>query len=347
MDDVTLRIGYKASAEQFAPRELVELAVAAEQHGLDSVTISDHFQPWRHDGGHAPFSMAFLAAAGERTERVLLGTSVLTPTFRYNPAVIAQAFATLGCLYPDRIMLGVGTGEALNEVAVSAVQWPEFKERFARLRESVALIRQLWRGQRVTFDGQYYQTHDASIYDRPEYEVPIYIAAGGPVVAKYAGRAGDGFICTSGKGMELYTDKLLPAVAEGAQVAGRDSAAVDRMIEIKLSYDRDPALALENTRFWGPLALTAEQKHGLHDPIAMSAAADALPIEQIASRWIVASDTDTALAAITPYVEAGLNHLVFHGPGGDQRRFLDQFATDVLPGLRQLAGSAPSGPVRS
>lgn len=344
---MTLRIGYKASAEQFAPRELVELAVAAERHGLDSVTISDHFQPWRHDGGHAPFSMAFLAAAGERTERVLLGTSVLTPTFRYNPAVIAQAFATLGCLYPDRIMLGVGTGEALNEVAVSAAAWPEFSERFARLRESVALIRQLWRGERVSFDGQYYQTRDASIYDRPEHEVPIYVAAGGPVVAKYAGRAGDGFICTSGKGMELYTDKLLPAVADGAQAAGRDSAAVDRMIEIKLSYDRDPALALENTRFWGPLALTAEQKHGLDDPIAMSAAADALPIEQIASRWIVASDPDTALVAITPYVEAGLNHLVFHGPGADQRRFLDQFATDVLPGLRQLAGSAPPAPVGS
>ncbi len=113
-----LKLGYKASAEQFAPpRELVELAVAAEAHGMDSATVSDHFQPWRHEGGHAPFSLAWMTAVGERTERMILGTSVMTPTFRYNPAVIAQAFATMGCLYPGRIFLGVGTGEALNEIA--------------------------------------------------------------------------------------------------------------------------------------------------------------------------------------------------------------------------------------
>ncbi len=141
---MTLRIGYKASAEQFAPRELLDYAVQAERVGLDSVMISDHFQPWRHHGGHAPFSLAWLAALGERTERVQIGTSVMTPTFRYNPAVVAQAFGTLGSLYPGRVMLGVGTGEALNEVVVGSVgddQWPEFKERFARLRESVSLMR--------------------------------------------------------------------------------------------------------------------------------------------------------------------------------------------------------------
>ena len=329
-----IKVGYKASAEQFGPRELVELAVLAERTGLDSVTVSDHFQPWRHQGGHAPFSIAWLGAVGERTSRVQLGTSVLTPTFRYNPAVVAQAFATLGCLYPGRVMLGVGTGEALNEVAVARLDWPEFKERFARLRESVRLMRALWGGERVTFDGDYYQTTDATVYDRPDGGVPVYIAAGGPVVARYAGRSGDGFICTSGKGMQLYTDKLLPAVDEGLAAAGRAPESIDRMIEIKLSYDRDPDLALENTRFWAPLALTAEQKHGLTDPGEMERAADELPIEQVASRWIMASDPDEAVAAIQPYLDAGLNHLVFHGPGQDQPRFLRQFGQDVLPRLR-------------
>ena len=329
-----IKVGYKASAEQFGPRELVELAVLAEQTGLDSVTVSDHFQPWRHEGGHAPFSLAWLAAVGERTSRVQLGTSVMTPTFRYNPAVVAQAFATLGCLYPGRIMLGVGTGEALNEIAVTRMDWPDFKERFARLREAIDLMRQLWDGERVTFDGQYYRTVDATIYDRPEGGVPVYVAAGGPVVARYAGRSADGFICTSGKGMELYTDKLLPAVAEGLDAAGRRPDSIDRMIEIKLSYDRDPARALENTRFWAPLSLTAEQKHGLHDPAEMERAADELPIEQVASRWIVASDPDEAVALIQPYLDAGLDHLVFHGPGQDQRRFLTQFGEDILPRLR-------------
>jgi coenzyme F420-dependent glucose-6-phosphate dehydrogenase len=333
---MSLKVGYKASAEQFAPRELVDYAVLAEQVGLDSVMVSDHFQPWRHRGGHAPFSLSWLAAVGERTSRVVLGTSVLTPTFRYNPAVVAQAFGTLGCLYPGRIILGIGTGEALNEVAVARIEWPQFPERSARMREAVELIRTLWREDRVTFEGRYYQTTDATVYDHPDDGVPIYIAAGGPVMAKYAGRAGDGFICTSGKGMDLYTEKLLPGLAEGAAAAGREVADIDRMIEIKLSYDPDPDLALENTRFWAPLSLTPEQKVGVENPVQMEKAADALPIEQVASRWIVASDPAAAIAQIRPYVEAGFNHLVFHGPGHDQERFLATFAEQVLPGLRAL-----------
>jgi len=332
---VTLKLGYKASAEQFDPRELVEIAVAAEVHGMESVAVSDHFQPWRHEGGHAPFSLAWMSAVGERTSTITIGTSVMTPTFRYNPAVLAQAFATMGCLYPGRIMLGVGTGEALNEIATGwRGEWPEFKERFARLRESVDLMRRLWSDDRVSFEGEYYSTVDASIYDRPETPIPVYIAAGGPLVARYAGRAGDGFICTSGKGMTLYTDELIPAVKEGAEKAGREFEAIDRMIEIKLSYDTSAETALENTRFWAPLALSKEQKHDITDPIEMERAADALPLETIASRWIVGSDPDEVAAKIGEYVDAGFNHLVFHAPGQDQRRFLDLFEKDLAPRLR-------------
>ncbi|MEP7333193.1 MAG: glucose-6-phosphate dehydrogenase (coenzyme-F420), partial [Terracoccus sp.] len=271
-----LKVGWKASAEQFGPRELVTYAVQAEHLGLDSVFISDHFQPWRHHDGHAPFAMSWLAAVGERTERVQLGTSVMTPTFRYNPAVVAQAFGTLGALNPGRVALGIGTGEALNEVAVGAAgsPWPEFKERFARLREAVTLMRELWTQERVTFEGDYYRTHDATIYDRPDQPVPIYVAAGGPLVARYAGRVGDGFICTSGKGRELYEDKLLPAVDEGLAKSERTRDDIDKMIEIKLSYDRDHDEAVRNCRFWAPLSLTAEQKHGVHDPVEMERLAD-------------------------------------------------------------------------
>ncbi|QGN57037.1 glucose-6-phosphate dehydrogenase (coenzyme-F420) [Nostocoides sp. HKS02] len=336
---MTLRIGYKASAEQFGPRELLDYAVQAEQVGLDSVMISDHFQPWRHHGGHAPFSLAWLAALGERTERVQLGTSVMTPTFRYNPAVMAQAFGTLGSLYPGRVMLGVGTGEALNEVVVGSVggdEWPEFKERFARLREAVSLMRALWTDERVTFEGEYYRTVDATVYDKPEQPVPVYVAAGGPLVARYAGRAGDGFICTSGKGEELYRDKLLPAVDEGLAKAGRDRDVLDRMIEIKLSWDPDRDQAVANCRFWAPLSLTAEQKHGTSDPLEMERLGDALPDEQVAQRWIVSDDPEEVVAAVKQYVDWGFTHLVFHGPGPDQSRFLTTFAERVLPGLREL-----------
>ncbi|WP_300677978.1 glucose-6-phosphate dehydrogenase (coenzyme-F420) [Nocardioides sp.] len=333
---MTLTIGYKASAEQFGPRDLLDFGVLAEKVGLDSVWVSDHFQPWRHVGGHAPAAMPWMGALAASTERVQIGTSVLTPTFRNNPAMVAQAFATLDGLAPGRIALGVGSGEALNEVAVLGdFEWPEFKERYARLREAVRLIRTLWSEERVTFDGEYYKTVDATVYDRPAQQIPIYIAAGGPQVAKYAGRAGDGFICTSGKGMELYTDKLLPALAEGRELSGRPGQP-DKMIEIKLSYAHSREEALENCRFWAPLSLTPEQKHSLQDPAAMAAAADALPIEQVAKRWIVATSVEEVLAEVTPYVDAGLNHLVFHAPGHDQERFLRDFGSEVVPALRAL-----------
>lgn len=336
-----LSIGYKASAEQFGPRKLLEYAILAESVGLDSVWVSDHFQPWRHVGGHAPFSMSWLGAAGAMTDRVVLGTSVLTPTFRYNPAVVAHAFGTLGCLFPGRVALGVGSGEALNEVSVGAIDtWPDFRERFGRLRESVRLVRELWADERVTFDGEFYRTEEATVYDRPEVPVPVYIAAGGPTMAKYAGRVGDGFICTSGKGRELYVDSLLPSVEEGRQLGSRKDEPIDRLIEIKLSYDRDPEQALENTRFWAPLSLTAEQKHGLTDPVAMERFADELPIEQVAKRWIVTSDPQTAVDRINDYVQMGFTNVIVHGPGHDQTRFLREFGADVLPGLRELTGPA-------
>ncbi|GGL37275.1 glucose-6-phosphate dehydrogenase (coenzyme-F420) [Phycicoccus endophyticus] len=335
----SIRVGYKASAEQFAPGELAGFAVRAEELGLDSVTISDHFQPWRLEGGHAPSSTAWMPWVLARTERVMVGTSVLTPTFRYNPAVMAQAFATMACLAPGRVMLGVGTGEALNEIAVGSVragEWPEFKERFARLREAVAVMRRLWTEDRVTHEGEYYRLEDAAVYDRPEVPVPVYVAAGGPMVARYAGRHGDGFICTSGKGEELYRDKLVPAVDEGLDKAGRDHGEIDRMIEVKVSWDPDAQRALENTRFWAPLSLSPEQKHSIHSPEEMERAADELPIEQVAQRWVVASEPEQVVETLRFYTDLGFDHLVVHGPGQDQERFLTTFAEQVLPGLREL-----------
>ena len=333
---MAIAIGYKASAEQFGPRELVEFGVAAERFGFDSAVVSDHYQPWRHNGGHAPFSISWMTAVGERTERIVLGTSVLTATFRYNPAVVAQAFATMGCLYPGRVMLGIGTGEALNEVAVSGMTWPEFKERFARMREAIDLMRRLWTEDHVDHSGEYYTTVGATVYDKPERPIPIYVAAGGPVVARYAGRVGDGFICTSGKGMALYQEELVPAINEGIEKAGRAPESLDRMIEVKLSYDHDHDFALNATRFWAPLSLTAEQKHSVSSSQEMERLADELPIEQVAKRWIVASKPDQALEGIRPYVEAGFTNLVIHAPGADQVRFMEQFSADVMPRLREL-----------
>jgi len=334
-----LKLGYKASAEQFGPRALLDFTCLAEEVGLDSAFISDHFQPWKHTDGHAPSSIAWLGAAGARTSRIVLGTSVLTPTFRWHPSVVAQSFATLGAMFPGRVVLGLGTGESLNEVPATGQPWPEMKERFARFRESIALIRKLWREERVSFEGTYYRTERATIYDKPEQEVPIYIAAAGPMVAKYAGRAGDGFICTSGKKWDLYTETLLPNVAAGvAEAKDRDAAAYDRMIEMKLSFDTDAARAKEETRHWAALALSPEEKMSVEDPAEMERLADALPLDRAASRWIVTNDPEEVVARVAPYVEMGFRHLVFHAPGPDQARFLRLFGEQVAPRLRAAFG---------
>jgi coenzyme F420-dependent glucose-6-phosphate dehydrogenase len=263
---------------------------------------------------------------------MVLGTSVLTPTLRYHPSIVAQAFATLGCLTPGRVFLGVGTGEAMNETPATGDEFPGRKERRQRMAEAIELIRRLWSEERVDFEGTFYRTEKATIYDRPDEPVPIYVAASGPLAAKLAGRVGDGFICTSGKDPALY-DELLAKVAEGAEAAGRDPNSIRRMIEIKVSYDRDRARAITNTHPWAALALKPEQKEGIEDPIEMERVADA-NLDQAPSRFICSDDPEEVVEKIATYVDLGFEELLLHAPGADQSRFLEEFSADVLPLMR-------------
>jgi coenzyme F420-dependent glucose-6-phosphate dehydrogenase len=332
-----LKFGYKASAEQFGPGELLEFSCLAEAVGFDSVFVSDHFQPWKHTDGHAPSALAWLGALGARTQRVVIGTSVLTPTFRYHPSVVAQVFGTLGVMFPGRVVLGVGTGESLNEVPSSGIKWPGPKERRDRLREAIALVNKLWTEDRVSFEGQFYRTENATIYDKPKNKVPIWVAASGPLAAAMAGQIAEGFICTSGKNPQLYTD-LTAKVREGLARRGRSEDGLEKMIEVKVSFDTDAARAKEDTRHWAALALSPEEKVGVEDPIEMERLAAALPLDRAASRWIVSADPQEQVDKIRPYVELGFAHLVFHAPGPDQARFLKLYAEQVLPLLRSKFG---------
>src|SRR4051812_23326651 len=328
---MALRLGYKASAEQFPPRRLLDYSIEAERVGLEIVGVSDHFQPFRHTGGHGPACLPWLGALGERTERAAIGTSVLTPTMRYHPSMIAQAFATLACLSPGRVWLGGGTGESLNEAPATGAEGPGAKERRMRLAEAIDLMRRLWSDERVSFQGEYYRTEKATIYDRPDEPVPVYVAASGPLAAKLAGRVGDGFICTSGKDPALYTE-LLGKVEEGARDAGRDAAQIKRMIEIKVSYDRDREQAVRNCEWWAALALTPEQKEGVEDPIEMERLADE-NADKAHTRFIATHDVDEIVEQIGTYIDLGFDELVLHFPGPDQSTAIAEFAADVLPKL--------------
>src|ERR1700694_4855875 len=209
------------------------------------------------------------------------------------------------------------------------MKWPGAKERRDRLRESVTLINKLWTEERVTFEGRYYRTENATIYDKPKQKVPIWIAASGPLAAVMAGPGGEGFICTSGKAPALYSETLVPKVAEGAARSGRDPAGIERMIEVKVSFDADAKEAK---------ALAPEEKLAVEDRVEMERLADALPLDRAASRWIVSSDPDEQVERIRPYVELGFRHLVFHAPGPEQPRFLKLYAKEVLPRLRKAFG---------
>jgi coenzyme F420-dependent glucose-6-phosphate dehydrogenase len=330
---MAIKIGYKASAEQFGPQELLDYSVRAEQAGLEIISASDHFQPWRHHGGHAPNALAWLGAMTQASKTATLGTSVLTPTLRYSPAIVAQAFATIADLAPGRVYLGVGTGEAMNETPATGGEFPGRKERRMRMAEAIKLIKLLWTQERVDFEGEYYTTEKATIYDRPEQPIPIYVAASGPLAAKLAGRVGDGFVCTSGKDPQLYLD-LLENVREGAAQADRDAGQIKRLIEIKVSYDRDKDFAYEACNWWAALALTPEQKEGVEDPIEMERLADE-NLDKAHTRFIVSNDPEEVVEKIKVYTDLGFDELLLHAPGPDQNRFLDQFGADVLPLLRE------------
>jgi coenzyme F420-dependent glucose-6-phosphate dehydrogenase len=256
---------------------------------------------------------------------------------RYHPSVVAQSFATLAALTPGRVFLGVGTGEAMNETPATAQPFPGRRERRQRLAEAIELIRRLWTEERVDFEGRFYRTEKATLYDRPDEPVPIFVAASGPLAAKLAGRVGDGFICTSGKDPALY-DELLGKVAEGAAAAGRDPASIRRMIEIKVSYDRDRARAFDNCRWWAALALEPEQKEGIEDPLEMERVADA-NADRAHTRFICSDDPEEIVERIGVYVDLGFDDLVLHAPGPDQSGFLREFRLDVLPLLRERAAA--------
>jgi coenzyme F420-dependent glucose-6-phosphate dehydrogenase len=332
-----LEIGYKASAEQFPAAQLLGFARLAEECGFESVAVSDHFQPFRHTGGHAPAALPWLGALAATTSRIRIGTSVSTPTMRFHPSIMAQAFATIDNLAPGRIFLGVGTGESVNEVPATAMEWPGFSERLGRLEEAVDLMRRLWTEERVSYDGRWYQTARATVYDRPAQPIPILVAAAGPRAARFAGRVGDGFITTSGKPAELYRDTLLPAVAEGIEKAGRDADAYERLLEVKVSYAADVETAIADCRYWAPLALPAEAKQGVDDPLELERLADEEHVRP-ESRFIVSADPDDVAERIGANVALGFRHLVIHGPGADQAGFIRRFAGDVIPRLQSAFG---------
>ena len=322
-------VGYHCGAEQFSPADLVEFAVAAEQAGFQGVTVADHLHPWQDNQGHAGHAWMMLAAIAARTEQLVLGTGITCPIYRYHPLEVAHAFASLGVLFPGRIFLGVGTGEAVNEAPGGG--WGPFRERAARLVEAVRLIRELWAGGWVDFDGRYYRVRGAKLYDVPSVPVPIYVAASGVKSVRIAAREGDGWITDHGTLRRAIAQKQ--AYEQEARAAGKDPDALPRITELwAVVGDRDEAL--EAARKWQFLPVFPEVVN-LPDPRAVQRRAEELSSpERVVADWVVSPDPAVHVAAVRDLAAAGATHVFLHSPQEDQRRVIEFYGRHVLPALR-------------
>jgi len=323
-------IGFVLSSEQFRVDELVEFAPAAEQAGFDAVWTSDHFQPWQDNQGHSSQAWVTLAAVGQRTQRILMGTGVTCPTYRYNPAIVAEAFASLGILAPGRVFLGVGSGEALNEAA-SGGGWGDFKERNERVVEAIELIRRLWSGERVEHQGEYYQVH-ARLYDVPSSQVPIYLAASGQESVRSAAKHADGLVTDAERALQ---PELRQAFEDGARSAGKNTANLAIVAE-QMVIVGDESVAQQYVPLWRFMPKAWDLYVDNPDPRDIQRRAEQdVPLEEVYGSWPVSEDPQVHVAALQKLIDGGVTHIFVHSCQPDQRRVIEFYGQDVLPKLQR------------
>jgi TAT-translocated FGD2 family F420-dependent dehydrogenase len=324
------RVGFVLAHEQFPAPELIELGVAAEQAGFDAVWTSDHFHPWQDNQGHAGQAWITLAALGQRTRSIAMGTGVTCPTYRYRPAIVAQAFASLGVLYPGRVFLGLGSGEALNEVPAGG-GFGQAGERLDRLDEAVRLIRQLWTGEWTDHAGQHYAVRGARIYDVPPQAVPMYLAASGKRSSRMAGELADGWITDGGS---LANDSLRDAYRRGAQAAGKDPSSQRVLVEHYVVVGGED-VARQAAQAWRFQPIGLSELIDEPDPRAIERAAEQkLGLEQVYGQWVVSEDPQAHVQAIQRLFDQGATDVFVHSGQSDQRRVIDFYASQVLSSLR-------------
>jgi coenzyme F420-dependent glucose-6-phosphate dehydrogenase len=328
-----LLIGYAAMLEQFHPTEAVALAAYAESKGFSGVMAADHFQPWVPAQGQSSFVWNVLADVGERTTGDL-GPGVTAPTFRWHPAMVAQASATLAAMYPGRHWLGIGSGEALNEHVVGQY-WPEAPERINRMFEAVEIINKLFSaslaGKDTKHSGTYYKLESTRLWTMPDVAPPILIATAGPVTAKRAGKHADGLI-TVGAPLEKIS-MLFGKFDDGAREAGKDPAAAPKVLQLHLSWAPTDEEAMANALHEWPNGGMKFPKADIRSPFELEQMAKLVRPEDFEGRMVISADPDVHRAHIQKFADLGFDRIYLHNVGRNQRDWIDVFARDVLPAL--------------
>jgi coenzyme F420-dependent glucose-6-phosphate dehydrogenase len=335
-------IGYAAMLEQFQPTELLELCVQAEEAGFEAgFMVSEHFQPWTPQQGASAFAWSFMGALGTKTS-LPFGVGVTCPGFRYHPAVIAHAAATLGAMFPGRFWLGLGAGEALNEHVIGGA-WPEIGVRGSMLFESIEIISKLFSGDVVRHQGEHFTLESAKLYTRPEQPVPIYVATAGPYNAKRTGKFADGMITVGAADDKIHM--LWDKFAEGAREAGKDPAGKPKILQLHLSWARDERESIEQAvREW-PNGGMPFPKQDIKNPEDFAAMAKLVRPEDFANRVLMTSNLEMHWALIQHFVDMGFDEIHLHNVGRNQTEFIEVFGREVLPKLELTPEpvAAPAG----
>ncbi|HEX9068485.1 MAG TPA: TIGR03557 family F420-dependent LLM class oxidoreductase [Ktedonobacterales bacterium] len=324
-------LGYAAMFEQFGPNDLLRWSQLAESLGFGGVMASDHFHPWTPSQGQSAFAWAWMGALGAQTKSVKFGTGVTAPGFRYHPAILAQASATLETMYPGRFYLGIGAGEALNEHIVGSY-WPEAPTRSQILEHAVEAIRKLFTGKVVKYSSPHFTIESARLYTLPQTPPPIYIATSGPINAERTGRIADGIITVGASDEKIHT--LLDRFAKGAREAGKDPATMPRIIQLHVSWATSHDAAMEQAvREW-PNGGMAFPKSDIRNPEDFEAMAKIVRPENFANRVLTSADLAEHAAHIQHFIDLGFDEVYVHNVGRNQEEFLRAYGRDVLPRLR-------------
>jgi coenzyme F420-dependent glucose-6-phosphate dehydrogenase len=333
------RIGYAAMLEQFHPTDLLDWCARAESAGFEAgFMVSEHFHPWTPEQGQSAFAWSFMGALGQRTS-LRFGTAVTCPGFRYHPAVIAHAAATLGAMYPGRFFLGLGAGEALNEHVVGPV-WPDVPIRSAMMFEAIEIINKLFTGEAVRHKGEYFTLERAKLYTRPtdDQRVPIYVATAGPVNAKKTGKFADGLITVGAadEKMEMIWGKY----EEGRGEAGKEPGG-PKLLQIHISWAPTEQAAIDNAMVEWPNGGMPFPKQDIKNPEDFAGMAKLVRPEDFKNRVMISSDLAAHTENIQHYVDMGFDEIHLHNVGRNQAEFIEVFGREVLPKLR-LGEAVPS-----
>lgn len=326
-------IGYTVALERTAPLDGAELAAYAEGHGFRGSMATDHFQPWLPSQGQSPFVWNVLTAIAERTTGEF-GPGMAVPGYRYHPAVVAQASATLAAMYGRRHWLGIGSGEALNE-HVTAAYWPEAPERINRMFEAVELIKRLFgasiAGKDVAFEGDYYRMEASRLWTMPEHAPRVLVATGGPITAHRAGKRADGII-TIGASYEQAAH-VLERFAAGAEQAGKNPDEMAKILHLNLSWAPTRQEAVENAVSGWPMGGMRFPKGDLRSPHVIQQITKLVRPEDLDGRLVMSEDPDEHRAHIQKYIDLGFNRIYLHDVGTNPQEWIDVFGSHVLPGL--------------